>query len=596
MGAGSDIRAGAAYVELLLKDANFQKRLDQAGQRLTKFGAALTAATVGPLAGAAATFASVGDAIQKMAKRTGFSAQSLSELKFAAQQSGTTIEAIEKSIRGMTRGILDAERGMSTAIDNLADLGLTLDDLKGKGPEEQFQIFAERLSRVDDQSRRAALAMKVFGRSGADMLPLLENGVAGMNQLREEARQLGITLSDDDANAAAELTDAMGRLKEQTKALVVQFGAAIAGPMTEFAESLKGILRTSIDFVTRNREMVVTVAKAAAGVGALGAALVTLGGSLQLAALGLGGIKAALLFITGNPVTVGLGLVAAAFSAIAFEALRTRDAIDGIDAALQKLNRGQTDRDPAELQALVTRFEQLAARTRLTTAEQEEARKIIQELRQEYGDLVAGVESGTGRITKAEKTLAQIRAAQGGQSQLSLKLQIGLAELAITALKAEGAELEEIIRREKELANLRERLARTERIVRDANPLGSAAPNVPAVDTAKQEGERAGEAWGQAFIDIVRTKTSQGASFVSQAVRLAAGGLDALQNFTPPTPDQLKSEVFATFSSAAAEARGRGAGQQAQNITRAIERAEERQARRDNRLLDTVRNGGVLRA
>ena len=83
---------------------------------------------------------------------------------------------------------------------------------------------------------------------------------------------------------------------------------------------------------------------------------------------------------------------------------------------------------------------------------------------------------------------------------------------------------------------------------------------------------------------------------MSQAVRLAAGGLDALQNFTPPTPDQLKSEVFATFSSAAAEARGRGAGQQAQNITRAIERAEERQARRDNRLLDTVRNGGVLRA
>ncbi|MEN6385517.1 MAG: hypothetical protein ABFD79_10000, partial [Phycisphaerales bacterium] len=102
--------------------------------------------------------------------------------------------------------------GLKTTTDIFAMLGLSANSFKGLKPEEQFRLLADRLSQIQDPSQRAAIAMKVFGKSGTSLLPMLEKGAAGLDELMEEAKQLGLVLSSEDAASAEELNDALNRM------------------------------------------------------------------------------------------------------------------------------------------------------------------------------------------------------------------------------------------------------------------------------------------------------------------------------------------------------------------------------------------------
>ena len=263
--ASKGVPAGKAFISFSLRDGAFrkslrriQKRLLSVGaglQRLSGIGVKVGAGLAAGIGVAAKSFASVGDDLNKMSARTGFSAQALSELSFAAQQSGATLGDVEKGVRGMQRSILDAERGLSTATDNLDQLGVSLEDLRGKSPEEQFNILTNAVSNVEDPSTRAAIAMKLFGRAGSTLMPMLNSGTSGIAALRAEANELGVTMGDDDAQAAADLTDAMGRLWAQVKQVAIQVGAAVAGPLTEFLAKSKPILKATIDWIAASEEL-----------------------------------------------------------------------------------------------------------------------------------------------------------------------------------------------------------------------------------------------------------------------------------------------------------------------------------------------------
>ena len=200
----SGIRAGKAYVELSLHDRltrglrraqarlrAFGETVGEIGQKMTMLGTAgVTAAFA-----SAKKFASMGDHLAKMSKRTGFSVEALSRLSFAASQSGTSIDALEVGLRRMQRSIYDAGRGLSTQSDALRDLGLSYKKLAGLTPEEQFRRFADALANVEDATRRAALAQVIFGRQGTALLPLFAQGAAGLDALSRKAESLGLIIT-----------------------------------------------------------------------------------------------------------------------------------------------------------------------------------------------------------------------------------------------------------------------------------------------------------------------------------------------------------------------------------------------------------------
>jgi hypothetical protein len=127
MAAASGIRAGAAYVELFVKDNRLVKGLNAASARLKAFGASVQAlgaklAGLGvtlavPFLGAAKLFADMGDDMAKMSARTGVAVEALSQLRFAAERSGAGAEDLERGLRTMNRNVIEAARGSATTLN-----------------------------------------------------------------------------------------------------------------------------------------------------------------------------------------------------------------------------------------------------------------------------------------------------------------------------------------------------------------------------------------------------------------------------------------------------------------------------------------------
>jgi hypothetical protein len=121
------IRAGKAFVEIFADDSKLVQGLRSAQQKLQQWGtriAAVGAAGVTAMLGMAKSFATVGDEIQKGAIRTGLSAEALSSLAFAAEQSGASLQAVQTGFKGLSNFMLNAERGAKESTDTLRDLGL----------------------------------------------------------------------------------------------------------------------------------------------------------------------------------------------------------------------------------------------------------------------------------------------------------------------------------------------------------------------------------------------------------------------------------------------------------------------------------------
>ncbi len=328
MAGSREIRAGKAFVELSLKDS-FSKALDGAKKKLEAFGESLTkigtamsamgAAIVAPLALAAQQFASMGDEVNKASQRTGVAVEELSALKYAAEQSGASFEDLQKGIQKMQKAVFEAAEGSKTAQQALASLGLAASDLQSLSPDEQFTLIADRLADVQDAGTRAAVAMEVFGKGGATLLPLILEGADGIKALTDRAKELGLTFNQVDADAATTFGDTLDDIQKQLAAITFQIGAAVANALQPFADGLIDVLTGVIGWVKENRSLVTGVLAVGAALVAAGTALVGLGLGIKVTMAAMSGFSAVAGFITTalgamlNPVVlIGAGLVALA--------------------------------------------------------------------------------------------------------------------------------------------------------------------------------------------------------------------------------------------------------------------------------------------
>lgn len=319
MPATSGIRAGKAFVELgldkkpLLKGLkSAQKLLKDFGSGLRSVGQSIVAASAGiitPALAATQVFAKMGDTVGKMAKRTGVSVEALSELGFAAEQSGTDLATLETGLRRMARVVNDAGSGLKDAQDALAGVGLSAAALQKLTPEQQFKALADGLSRVSDASKRAALAQEIFGRSGTQLLPLFADGAKGIEELQKQARDLGLTISTETAADAERLTDVLNILKRTAQQVVFTIGSALAGTVEEAAKSVTRFTTRAIAWVKENKQLIATIFKVAAAAGAVGGGLIALGLSFSAIGSAIGGILSA--FAAAKAVILGIGGVIA---------------------------------------------------------------------------------------------------------------------------------------------------------------------------------------------------------------------------------------------------------------------------------------------
>lgn len=309
-----NIKAGAAYVELMLKSGGFNKGLNTVGKRLTSFGrsvgmigaatAAAGAAVMGPMVAMAMGFADTGDKVHKMAARTGLAAEDVSRLGYAAGLSGTDLETLGGGMAKMSKTISAAMDGNKAAVETLDDLGLSVSDLATKSQKDRLLTIADAIAAIPDPARRAAASIKIFGGAGMGLLPMLSEGADGIRAMGDEADQLNLTISTEDANNAAALNDAMDKLKKTIAAVSLSIGSALAPMLTEVFEIGARLIGTVVGWIKENKTLVATIFKVAAGVAAggvaivaLGAAIIGIGATLTGLSVILGGIGTAIGFI-----------------------------------------------------------------------------------------------------------------------------------------------------------------------------------------------------------------------------------------------------------------------------------------------------------
>ena len=259
MAGRSDVEAGRAYVSLFLKDNGFVKGLDAAGRKMQSigrgvaiiggaisgFGSAITA----PFLAMAKEFADTGSALNDMSARTGMSASKLSELKYAAEQTGTSLESVEKALRFMAK--------------------------EGKNVNT-FDQVAARIAAIEDPSKRAEAAMKAWGKSGTALLPMITD----LRALQEEARNAGLVMSDEAASRADALGDAFDKLLAIMKAVRLTIGDAVSGTIREAIGYITNIAISVGRWVAANQTLFVTVFKIGVGLTAAGVAITAFGVAL----------------------------------------------------------------------------------------------------------------------------------------------------------------------------------------------------------------------------------------------------------------------------------------------------------------------------
>lgn len=228
--AGAAVKVGMKAVELAT---------DAARAVVDQFGAAID----------------IGGKLNDLSSRTGETSGNLLILERAFTNTGVEAEKVGPAINKMQKFMVEAAQGGSAQSDAMSRLGITMSELSGKTPTEQMGVFAQRISSIQDPAQRAEAAMSIFGKSGGELLPILQNF---SGEIEGAKGQLGGLPGVMDRSAAA--FDGVGDNMAALSTKVLEFAAGFlekALPaLNAFTNALSGVDaagwgQATMDVVTR---------------------------------------------------------------------------------------------------------------------------------------------------------------------------------------------------------------------------------------------------------------------------------------------------------------------------------------------------------
>lgn len=193
--------------------------------------------------GSAASFKKVideADQLNKASQKIGVTVESLSVLRHQAQLADIDFENLTRGIGKFSRTAYDASQGVKGSSEAFKELGITVTDANGrlKTNEELLLEVADQFAGMEDGVRKAALAQELFGRSGIDMIPLLNQGREGFKLARQEAERLGIVISGTTARASEEFNDNLTRLSAGLNGITVRAGNEVIPVLAKLTEQM----------------------------------------------------------------------------------------------------------------------------------------------------------------------------------------------------------------------------------------------------------------------------------------------------------------------------------------------------------------------
>ncbi|MCZ2498136.1 hypothetical protein GN316_15330 [Xylophilus sp. Kf1] len=215
----------------------------KAGELPGKFTAIATA-----VAGVVATLQvkqsiDVLDKLDEMAEKTGIATETLSGLRYAGEVAGTTFEALTTGLRKLSLHMAEAAGGGKEATALFKAFGVEIQNSDGslRSQEQVLLDLADKFAGYEDGAGKSAAVQKLFGKSGEDMIPILNKGREGISALTAEAKGLGAVYGGPLAADAASFNDNLARLKLAAEAATVSlFGGVIPAILRLSDELIEG--------------------------------------------------------------------------------------------------------------------------------------------------------------------------------------------------------------------------------------------------------------------------------------------------------------------------------------------------------------------
>jgi hypothetical protein len=204
------------------------------------FRTAFAGISVAGIAAIGARAISMGDDLNKAAIKAGVTGKAISELSYAARQSDIELESLSTALKKMQVNLSQAGTGAKEPKEALAALGLQIRDLQGMKADRQFELLADRISKLKDPADRTRAAVQLFGKAGADLLPMFEEGAQGIRKAREEAERMGYSFGDEQLKKLAAADDAVKRLHSSWDAFWTAAVAKGAPAITGMLDLLSG--------------------------------------------------------------------------------------------------------------------------------------------------------------------------------------------------------------------------------------------------------------------------------------------------------------------------------------------------------------------
>lgn len=193
---------------------------------LASLGGALSVAAFANAVKGAIDYA---DQLNDLAKRTGIAVETLGGLGYAAEQTGTSLEAVAKGTSKLATLMAEAAGGSASAAAVFEAMGVSVKNIDGSLKSMDATLFevADRFASYEDGAAKAALANKVFGeRLGAQLIPFLNEGGDKLRELVEEYRRFG-GITTATAARADQFNDTLSKISLLGSALTRELASAL---------------------------------------------------------------------------------------------------------------------------------------------------------------------------------------------------------------------------------------------------------------------------------------------------------------------------------------------------------------------------------
>ena len=176
------------------------------------------------------------DALAKQAQMAGVTVESLSKLAYAAKLADVSQEELVGSMARLAKGMNEASQGTGEALK--AFNALQIDPASLKGTDDALTKISENLAGYADGAEKTALAIAIFGRSGAKLLPLLNSGAAGFEDAAKEAENFGIVVSTKAAREAEQFNDNLTRLNSVSEGWTITLAEKLLPTLNGIVEKI----------------------------------------------------------------------------------------------------------------------------------------------------------------------------------------------------------------------------------------------------------------------------------------------------------------------------------------------------------------------